>query len=143
MKSMNALKYTFLILPLLFLGPVFPLHAGEVQEVTADAPVLTQAIMCEAIDGFKPRNPAVVFSIDLGKIFCFTAFEHITEATHIYHKWFQNDHLISRNRLILKPPQWSTISSMQLRTADRGPWYVEITDKEDVLLQRLRFSISE
>jgi hypothetical protein len=32
---------------------------------------------------------------------------------------------------------------MQLRMADRGPWYVEITDKDDTLLQRLRFSISD
>ena len=118
-------------------------RAGEVQEVTPTSQHLAQAVMCESIDNFKPQNPAIVFSIDLGRVFCFTAFDQINETTHIYHKWFQMDRLVSRKRLTLNPPQWSTISSMQLRMADRGPWYVEITDKDDILLQRLRFSISD
>jgi len=140
---MNTLKLTPLIALLCFLFYCLPLRAGEVQEVTPAALQLNHAIMCESIDNFKPQNPAIVFSIDQGKVFCFTSFDQIRETTHIYHKWFQMDRLVSRKRLTLKPPQWSTISSMQLRMADRGPWSVEITDKDDTLLQRLRFSISD
>lgn len=139
---MKLLKY-FFIFQLIFMGASPLLHAGQVQGVTESDPVLEQAVMCEAIDTFTPKNPAIVFSSNLGKIFCFTAFSRITETTYIYHKWFQKDRLISRKRLFLKPPRWTTVSSMQLRMADRGPWYVEITDQNDVLLQRLRFSISD
>lgn len=140
---MHPLKLTLLIIPIYILFHGTPAWTGEVQEVTPATLILTHAVMCESIDNFKPQNPAIVFSIDLGKVFCFTAFDQIGETTYIYHKWYQMDRLISRKRLTLNPPQWSTISSMQLRMADRGPWYVEITDKDDILLQRLRFSISD
>ena len=140
---MNTLKLTLLIVQIFLLVYCLPAKAGEIQEVTPATMVLSHAVMCESIDDFKPRNPAIVFSIDIGKVFCFTTFSQIKETTHIYHKWFQMNRLVSKKRLSLKPPQWSTISSMQLRMADRGPWYVEITDKDDTLLQRLRFSISD
>jgi hypothetical protein len=140
---MNTLKLTLLIVLASLWVYCLPARAGEIQEVTPVAMVLSHAVMCESIDDFKPENPAIVFSIDLGKVFCFTTFDQIKKTTHIYHKWFQMNRLVSKKRLTLKPPQWSTISSMQLRMADRGPWYVEITDKNDTLLQRLRFSISD
>jgi hypothetical protein len=140
---MNTLKLTLLIAQTCLLFYSLPARAGEIQEVTPTVLLLSHAVMCESIDDFKPRNPAIVFSIDLGKVFCFTTFAQIKETTYIYHKWFQMNRLVSRKKLTLKPPQWSTISSMQLRMADRGPWYVEITDKDDTLLQRLRFSISD
>ena len=142
---MNTLKLTLLFVQssLLILAYCLPARAGEIQEVTPAAMVLGHAVMCESIDNFKPRNPAIVFSIDLGKVFCFTSFTHIKKTTYIYHKWFYWNRLVSKKRLTLKPPQWSTISSMELRMADRGPWYVEITDKDDTLLERLRFSISD
>ncbi|GAB6143714.1 DUF2914 domain-containing protein [Desulfocicer niacini] len=143
LKSMNPLRLILLIIPISLLFYGTPARTGEVQEVTPASLILTQAVMCESIDNFKPQNPAIVFSIDLGKVFCFTTFDQIGDTTHIYHKWFQMDRLVSRKRLTINPPQWSTISSMQLRMADRGPWYVEITDKDDTLLQRLRFSISD
>ncbi|SMC36759.1 Protein of unknown function [Desulfocicer vacuolatum DSM 3385] len=140
---MKILKITLLIIQTFFVISPLPAGAGEIQEVMPSTMVLSHAVMCESIEDFKPRNPAIVFSIDLGKVFCFTTFKQITETTRIYHKWFQRNRLVSQKKLTLKPPQWSTISSMQLRMADRGPWYVEITDKDDTLLQRLRFSISD
>jgi len=142
---MKTLKLTLLFVQTALLIWVYclPARAGEIKEVTPAAMVLNHAVMCESIDNFKPRNPAIVFSIALGKVFCFTRFDHIKKTTYIYHKWFHWNRLVSKKSLILKPPQWATISSMELRMADRGPWYVEITDKDDTLLERLRFSISD
>jgi hypothetical protein len=45
--------------------------------------------------------------------------------------------------LTLKPPRWSTFSSIQLREADKGPWRVEIVDEKDRLHKTLRFSITD
>lgn len=105
--------------------------------------ILTKAVMCEAIKGFEAADPAVVFSISLGKIFCFTAFQNISQNAFIYHKWFHRDRFVATNRFLVKSPQWSTFSTMQLRMADKGPWRVEITDDKDNLLKTLRFSVSD
>ncbi|MBF0204903.1 MAG: DUF2914 domain-containing protein [Desulfamplus sp.] len=105
--------------------------------------VLSKAVICGEIKGFEPADPAVVFSISLGKIFCFTGFENISQNAFIYHKWFHRDRFIATNRFLVKTPRWSTFSTMQLRVADKGPWRVEITDDKDNLLKTLRFSVSD
>lgn len=108
---------------------------------TSTVLVLTKAVMCEYIKGFEPAEPAVVFSISLGKIFCFTGFENISQNAFVYHKWYHRDRFVATNRFIVKAPQWSTFSTMQLRSADKGPWRVEITDDKDNPLETLRFSV--
>lgn len=104
-------------------------------------PVLVQAVMCEAIERFKPLNQAVVFSISLGRVFCFTAFDQVQQETMVYHRWYRQDRLISNAKLVLNPPKWSSFSSMQLREADKGPWRVEVVDSQENLMETLRFSI--
>lgn len=104
---------------------------------------LVHATMCEAIENYLPVYPSVIFSISQGEIICFTAFDPVPEQTHVYHKWYKRDRLISRSRLTLNPPKWSSFSSMQLRNADKGPWRVDVVDSDDIILQTLRFSISD
>jgi hypothetical protein len=104
---------------------------------------LVRAVMCESIEGYEPRNSAVVFSINVGKISCFTSFDGIKAPTATLHKWYRRDELVTAKRLTLKPPSWSTYSSIQLREADKGPWRVEIWDDHNQLLQTLRFSVTD
>ncbi|MGA6925759.1 MAG: DUF2914 domain-containing protein [Desulfosarcina sp.] len=109
----------------------------------ADPLTLVRALMCETIQGYEPVNPAVVFSIELGRVSCFTEFDQIPEQTHIHHKWYRKDSLINVKRLTINPPRWSSFTSVQLRDADKGPWRVEITDENDNLMRTLRFSITD
>jgi hypothetical protein len=102
-----------------------------------------QAVMCEEIKDLTPRNPAVVFSIKIGKVSCFTLFDSVPEKTFVYHKWFHRDDLSTTKRLTLQPPRWGTYSSIQLRETDKGPWRVEISDQKGNLLRILRFSITD
>ena len=102
-----------------------------------------EATMCEKVDGLSPVNPAIVFSISLGRVSCFTSFDPVPEDTYVFHTWFFKDKLSTRIKLSLQPPRWSTFSSIQLREADQGPWRVEITDREGNLLRQLRFSITD
>ncbi len=120
-----------------------PAHGEDGQEETRTPILLTRAVMCENIEAFDIQNPAIVFSISLGKIFCFSSFENIQKNDIVFHKWFQRDRLVSNNRFYLQPPAWSIFSTMQLRMADRGPWRVEITDNSGIILKTLRFSISD
>jgi hypothetical protein len=102
---------------------------------------LFKAAMCEEIEEYIPQNQAIVFSMTIGKVSCFTFFDPVPEKTSIYHHWFYRDKLSTRIRLSLQPPRWSTFSSIQLREADKGPWRVEVTDQEGNILDVLRFSI--
>jgi hypothetical protein len=105
--------------------------------------ILTKAVMCEAIKTLEPFNTAVAFPISVGKISCFTTFIGIGSATHALHKWYRRDILMTTKRLTLKPPNWSTYSSIQLREADKGPWRVEILSADNRLLKTLRFSVTD
>jgi hypothetical protein len=112
----------------------------------AEAPAkltLVRAVMCETIQGYAPAQPAVVFSIELGKVSCFTEFDPVPEKTFIHHRWYQNDNLITEKQLTLNPPKWASFTSVQLRDADKGPWRVEVTDENDKLMRILRFSITD
>ncbi len=117
--------------------------ASEEAPVVAEGPTLVRAVMSEAIEKFVPVNPAIVFSIDLGRISCFTEFDPVPEKAIIHHKWYRRDSLISAKQLTINPPRWSSFSSMQLRDADKGPWRVEITDEAGKLIESLRFSITD
>lgn len=123
-------------------GTLSPTDQTKKQDTTPVF-IMTKGVMCESIKGFEPADSGVVFSISLGKIFCFTAFQNISQNTFIYHKWFHRDRFVATNRFLVKAPQWSTFSTMQLRVADKGPWRVEITDDKDILLKTLRFSVSD
>ena len=104
---------------------------------------LDQAVMCEDIKDYLPYNRAVVFSMEIGKVFCFSSFDVVPQKTYIYHNWYRRDKLITTKRLSLQPPEWSTYSSIQLREADKGPWRVEIRDQNKQLFQIVRFSITD
>jgi hypothetical protein len=146
MKRFIAISFVFMVCLPAVVG-----FAPCVQAQDSDAwsgqpfepPVLVRAEMCEAIERFLPVNQAVVFSISLGRVYCFTAFDPVHEETVIYHRWYRQDRLISNARLVLNPPKWGSFSSIQLRSADKGPWRVEIVDNLENLIKTLRFSISD
>ena len=110
---------------------------------TADRPILVKAVMCESIQNYEPVNSAVVFSIELGRVSCYTKFDPVPKQTFIFHKWYHADDLITVKRLTINPPAWASFTSVQLRDADKGPWRVVITDAEDNPMQTLRFSITD
>ncbi len=102
---------------------------------------LKQAVLCEGISNFKPFNPAVVFSISQGNLFCFTAFDPVYEKTTVYHHWYNRDKLVFSMRLILSTPKWACFSKIQIREADKGPWRVEILNEKKEIIKTLRFSM--
>ena len=114
------------------------------QKGSADMPFkLARAVMCETVQGYSPINIAVIFSIELGRVSCFTAFDPVDRKASIRHKWYRRGNLITVKRLTINPPRWSTLSSIQLRDADKGPWRVDITDEHGSVVETLRFSITD
>ncbi|MFC1822649.1 DUF2914 domain-containing protein [Thermodesulfobacteriota bacterium] len=102
---------------------------------------LVQAVICEDVMESNPKNQAIVFSISLGKVICFTSFDPVPAKTVIYHNWFFKDKAKSKVKLTLKSPKWKSISRIKLREQEKGPWRVEIRDSKGKILRTLRFSI--
>lgn len=117
--------------------------AFEAGAPSSDQLHLSQAVICDTLEAFKPLNPSVIFSVNVGSIMCFTDFDHVPERTSIFHDWIRRDRLVFRKKLVLKTPRWSSVSSIQLREADKGPWRVEVRDADGNLLRILRFSITD
>jgi hypothetical protein len=145
------MNHRILILPLLvvFLCFWFPFSAKSQSSDTGDSKVpvsdivLERALMCEEIQELIPHNQTTVFSIERRQAICFTSFDPVPEKTIIYHQWFHRDQPSAKIKLTLKPPRWSTYSSIQFRAEDIGPWRVEIIDSQGHILGELRFSITD
>jgi len=126
------------------LFPFFPLDfLKNVSVANADQLKLVEAVMCEEIYSDTPRNPTSVFSASKEKAVSFSVFDPVPQKTFIYHNWYHRDVPSARIRLELKPPRWSTFSSIQLRKTDIGPWRVEITDENGNIFGVLRFSVTD
>jgi hypothetical protein len=134
-------KYAWFCLTVGLLAVSFTLWSRETSATAR--PTLVKAVMCETIEGYAPVNTAVVFSIERGRISCYTEFDPVPEKTHIHHKWYRRGTLVTVKRLTINPPRWSSFTSVQLRDADKGPWRVEVTDSDDTLMRTLRFSITD
>ena len=147
MLSTNACL--FLFLGMLFCFAENAKAADDNEEVKAPALetparlTLVKAIMCEGIEDLAPIDEAIVFSVALGKVICFTAFDPVPEKTVVYHHWFKRDQPDKKVKLTLKPPKWSSFSQVDIRNADVGPWRVEIVDADGKILRILRFSVTE
>ena len=137
---MNAKTLTFCI-AILGACLLFPHQAHSQRD--EKSLILAQAVMCEEIRDNAPYNQGMVFSMANEKVCCFTTFDPVPERTFIYHRWFRRDKLITSIKLSLQPPRWSTVSRIQLREADKGPWRVEITVQTGMVFRILRFSITD
>ena len=125
---------------LVLIGPFIASGAAYAAD---KAPELADAVMCEGVRDLAPVNRAAVFSIAAGKVSCFSSFDPVPKQTFIYHRWYYRDELSTKKKLFVKPPSWSTYSSIQLREADIGPWRVEITDDKGHIYTTLRFSVTD
>ena len=138
------LVFIWVVIVALQLFLVFPFSiVKNVSAASADQLKLFQAVMCEEIYANTPRNPTAVFSASREKAVSFSVFDPVPEKTVIYHNWYHRDVPSAKIRLHLKPPRWSTYSSIQLRKTDIGPWRVEITDDEGKVFGVLRFSVTD
>jgi hypothetical protein len=125
-------------------SPAFPeSHDSATQHNTSKKLTLVYAAMCKEIKDYTAVDPAIVFSTGIAKVSCFTIFDPVPEEMYVFHKWYNRDKISTNQRLLLKPPRWSTFSTIQLRETDKGPWRVEVIDKKGNILQVLRFSITD
>ena len=142
-RTLFILLFGFSVLSI---PPLFAQSQSDTND-TIETPAATiklvQAVMSEDLIEQTPQNLTTVFSIERRKAICFTTFDPVPVKTEIFHNWFHRDRTSAKIKLTLKPPRWSSYSSIQFRAEDIGPWRVEITDSKGQILRILRFSITE
>ena len=151
-SCLNSLFIQTLIAAFFLVATIFFATSQNAQgEETAKSPppekpaelTLVQAVLCEDLKDLEPKGEAIVFSVKLGEVICFTSFDPVPEKTDITHNWFKRDQPDAKNKLVLKPPKWSAFSKIRIHNSDTGPWRVEISDQNGKILQILRFSVTE
>lgn len=145
MKRRTAV-FSLMIFGLIFQQAFQPLPLALRALPAAAAPAetaLVSAVVCENVKDLSPQNPAIVFAVAGGKVSCFSAFDPVSQNMPVFHNWYYRDKLITKIKLTLKTPRWSTFSTIQLRESDIGPWRVEITDQKGNVFSVLRFSVTE
>ena len=118
-----------------------PSGSGQLAAPQSTGLVLGESTVCEEVRNGTPEQAAVAFSVDLKRVYCYTDFKKVPEKSFAYHNWYLRDNLKASVKLTVRPPRWSTYSSIQLRDSDKGPWRVEVTDEEGIILKTLRFSV--
>ncbi len=143
-KKERFFLFALVCASILLVGKAFSQEAPSAStEPVAEKPTLVQAAMCASMKEGSPCNPGAVFAVSQGKVVCFSSFDPVPRRTFVFHSWFHRDVLITRQKLTLNSPRWSTYSAIQLREADKGPWRVEIADQDEKVLEILRFSITD
>jgi len=143
MAVRNILIRTLAVGLVFLVGMTLSLAQKEASPPGSEGMRLVEAVMCELVEETLPIHPAVVFSIQIGRVSCYSTFENIPEKMVIFHKWYHQDKLSTQKKLTMRSPRWSSYSSIQLRETDKGPWRVDITDENGVLLAKLRFSVTD
>jgi hypothetical protein len=128
-----------LLLPTITAGQ--PSGSGQLATAQSAELVLGESTVCENVQNGIPEQSAVAFSVSLKRLYCYTDFSTVPEKSFAYHNWYLRDNLKASVKLTVRPPRWSTYSSIQLRDSDKGPWRIEITDEEGSILKTLRFSV--
>jgi hypothetical protein len=143
-------KTSLWLVLVIFLGFAQNIHGADGDKKNEGSPpekpsrlTLVSAVMCEGLKDLAPDNETVIFSVVLGSVICFTAFDPVPEKTVVHHNWFKRDQPEKKLKLTLKPPKWSSFSKIHIRNMDVGPWRVEITDSDGKIFKTLRFSVTE
>ena len=135
--------YVVILLTTVLLPTIVAGQATQEQPVAPEPKKLAlgATATCENVQSGVPENKAVAFSISLKRVYCYTNFTSVPEKTFTFHNWYFRDNLKPSIKLVLRPSRWSTYSAMELRSSDKGPWRVEVTDEEGNILSTQRFSI--
>jgi hypothetical protein len=144
MKTANWLHISALFIALPISGLTAAAQSSDSHQQQKNGPpvlVLGESTVCEDVRNGEPAQPAVAFSVTLKRVYCFSDFISVLKTSVTYHNWFYRDSLKASVKLTVRPPRWSTYSSVQLRDSEKGPWRIEITDEEGDILGTLRFSV--
>jgi len=100
-------------------------------------------VMCKNVTDREPVDAGTSFSVDVGKLYCFSKITEIQNSSNIVHVWYFGDTERARVSLNVNPPAWRTYSSKTIQAHEIGAWRVEIHDASGNLLETVHFETTQ
>ncbi len=100
-----------------------------------------EAYIAKGVVDLRPIEPSDRFSSDIGRVYCFSRITGAKGVTKVRHLWFYRERFMAEVELPVKSPDWRTYSSKRILPSWKGPWRVDITDSDGLLLKSLHFEI--
>ncbi len=100
------------------------------------------AVICKNIADRQAVEPGTIFSVSVGRLYCYSKIADIQSSTKIVHVWYFGDTERARKPLGVNPPSWRTYSSKIIQAHEIGKWHVKILDASGNSLEDVEFEIT-
>ncbi|MCG6979945.1 MAG: DUF2914 domain-containing protein [Deltaproteobacteria bacterium] len=120
---------------------------GEMQEPAMQeqmAPELTVSVaaICKDVVDREPVDSGNSFTVDVGKLYCFTQIMGAESPTHVTHVWYFDGTERARVELAVNAASWRTFSSKIIQAHELGAWRVDVLDADGKVLKSLDFEVT-
>ena len=120
---------------------------GETQEPAMqaqEAPELTVSVaaICKDVVDREPVDSGNSFTVDVGKLYCFTKIMGAESPTHVTHVWYFDGTERARVELAVNSDSWRTFSSKIIQAHELGAWRVDVLDADGNVLKSLDFEVT-
>ena len=125
----------------LFLFPGYSFCDETVKDATANQLELEVLAICRDVVDRTPLGSGSVYTVSVGKLFCFTKVVGAQTDTKIIHNWFRNGKLKTSITLPVKSASWRTWSAKEIHPKDAGDWMVEVLSETGAPIESILFFI--
>ncbi len=142
------------VLPLLLMACLFVMTVGGrsfaeeegtiiIHRSSPKEPILKAEItFCTEITGKECADPANMFPLSAGKIYCHTTITGANSYIEVKHQWIHEGKVIQTIRLPVKSSRWRTWSVKTLEKSFVGKWTVKVF-AGDLLIGEGSFQVTE
>jgi hypothetical protein len=100
------------------------------------------AAICKDVVDHEPVDSGNSFTVNVGKLYCFTKITGAQSPTHITHVWLFDGTERARVELAVNSVSWRTFSSKIIQPHELGAWRVDVLDAEGNVLKSLDFEVT-
>ncbi len=102
---------------------------------------IARLVVSEGVIDREPSGVGEVFSLSLGKVYCFLEAKDIDADTDVHFVWYHEGIQRADVPLVVrKGSRWRTFASKKLGNW-KGAWKVELQDAEGTVLKTVDFSV--
>lgn len=138
---MKKISYMITALAIFFAAGALSLATPSFAEDAATFSIARMVVCSDVVDKEPVLGKDEIFSLDIGKIYCFLEVREISQDTEIKIVWIHEGVTQATIPLHIKKGwRWRTYSSKKLGNLS-GNWMVEVRNAEDKVLDSINFVV--
>jgi hypothetical protein len=102
----------------------------------ADSLTVTDMAFGTGIENHAITGVDNAFTVDVGRVYCWTVTVGAGEGDTIFHTWILGDHAVQRVPLRVEGARYRTYTFKTMSKAMVGTWTVEVTDRNGTMLAK-------